>query len=268
MAIAPMEEVEGILERTLTKVGRHVGLVVLSAGLLGLSSCAGVLGAIEDRLPPPHEVAEGMLFSYHAPAARQATLAGNFNNWGGTQGGGRYDPSIDPMSDPDGDGTWTIVKPLPPGRYQYKFVIDGGVRWEQDPSNPDTATEGGFENSLIIVPPTVSYEVERVTGTVIGGEGGAFDREDAERPGTVEIAIEADLPGASEVCIAGEFNNWDPHETPLEKGEDGVFRAALELSPGRYEYKFVVDGAWVEDPANPDTIPDPYGGVNSLLTVE
>ncbi len=66
--------------------------------------------------------------------------------------------------------------PLPPGRYQYKYVIDGGVRWEQDPNNPDKATEGGIENSLIVVPPSVSYDYEIVTGTVIG-EGGGFDRE-------------------------------------------------------------------------------------------
>ena len=129
-------------------------------------------------LPPPSEVNDGIQFRYHAPSARQVTLAGNFNNWGGTQGGGRYDSSIDPMSDPDGDGTWTIVVPLPPGRYQYKYVIDDGIRWEQDPNNPDKATEGGIENSLIVVPPTVSYEHDVVTGTVIG-EGGGFDKDTA-----------------------------------------------------------------------------------------
>jgi hypothetical protein len=41
--------------------------------------------------------------------------------------------------------------PLKPGRYQYKYVIDWGVRWELDPNNPLTAVEGGFTNSLLIV---------------------------------------------------------------------------------------------------------------------
>ncbi len=247
----------------------RVLLGVTVAGLaVVLSSCAAVLGAIEDRLPPPHEVRDGILFQYYAPSARQVTLAGNFNNWGGTQGGGRYDPSIDPMSDRDGDGIWTIVVPLPPGRYQYKFVIDGGVRWEQDPSNPDKAWEGGFENSLIVVPPTVSYRYETVTGTVIGETGGGFEPEASAEAPASEVEIEVEFPGADEVYIAGEFNNWDPKSTPLTKADDGIFHVTLDLAPGTYEYKFVVDGAWMEDPGNPNTVPDPYGGVNSVLTVE
>jgi 1,4-alpha-glucan branching enzyme len=106
---------------------------------------------IRDRLPPPHPVEGGILFQYEAPSARYVNLAGTFNDWGGTATIGRFDPNIDPMSDPDGDGIWTIIKNLPPGRYQYKFVIDHGVRWERDPNNPGTDQEGGFTNSLLIV---------------------------------------------------------------------------------------------------------------------
>ncbi len=246
------------------------------AAALAMSSCAGSLNWIQDRLPPPHEVDEGILFRYQAPSARLVTLAGNFNNWGGTQGGGRYDPSIDPMRDDDGDGVWTIVVPLPPGRYQYKYVIDGGVRWEQDPSNPDKASEGGIENSMVVVAPTVSYEYDIITGTVIGEsiafglvkrEKGIFDAS----PPTVTpegMEFEVDFPNASAVFLAGSFNDWDPNAMPLTKGEDGLWRAALELAPGSYVYKFVVDGTWVEDPGNPETIDDGYGGVNSVLTIE
>jgi 1,4-alpha-glucan branching enzyme len=256
----------------LTRHPSHRAAIALAGALaaLALTSCAGTFDWIEDRLPPPTEVGDGMLFRYHAPSARQVTLAGNFNNWGGTQGGGRYDPSIDPMHDPDGDGTWTIVVPLPPGRYQYKFVIDGGVRWEQDPNNPDKAFEGGIENSLIVIPPGVEYDYEVVTGTVIG-EGRGFTREvtgatDAEA--AEDIVIEVDFPEAKSVSLAGTFNNWDPNADPMEKGEDGLWRTTLELAPGEYQYKFVVDGTWIEDPANPDAVDDGYGGVNSVLTVD
>ncbi len=55
------------------------------------------------------------------------------------------------MTDEDQDGIWQIYKDLRPGRYQYKYVIDHGVRWVLDPSNPDQGEEGGFVNSLIIV---------------------------------------------------------------------------------------------------------------------
>jgi 1,4-alpha-glucan branching enzyme len=259
--------VTAFTERT---VGAPAALALILAATLLLPSCAGVLSVIEDRLPPPYEVKDGMLFSYQAPSARQVTLAGNFNNWGGTQGGGRYDASIDPMSDEDGDGIWTISVPLPPGRYQYKFVIDGGVRWERDPSNPDTDWEGGIENSLIIVPPGVRYEVERVTGTVIGGGQAAFARDrgeaDAEEEAEpVDVTFEFAGDGG-QIEVAGEFNNWEP--VALTKGEDGVYRITIPILPGTYEYKFVVDGTWIEDPENPETVPDPYGGKNSVLTVE
>lgn len=248
--------------------------ISLAVGVIALSSCAATFEWIEDRLDPPHEVEGGMLFSYFAPASRQVTLAGNFNNWGGTQGGGRYDASIDPMEDPDGDGIWTVVMPLPPGRYQYKFVIDGGIRWEQDPSNPDTAWEGGFENSLIIVPPTVKYDHEIVTGTVIG-EGAAFDRSATEEraaeevaEGSVEVVFEVDFPDAGTVQLAGTFTNWDPNVYTLARGEDGLWRVEVSLDPGTHLYKFVVDGTWIEDPANPETVDDGHGGVNSVIIVE
>lgn len=194
------------------------------------------------------------------------TLAGNFNNWGGTEGGGRYDPTIDPMTDDDGDGIWTIVKPLAPGRYQYKFVIDNGVRWELDPSNANTGEEGGFTNSLVIVPESVSYKYEVVTGTVLSGTRTA--RKAAPEGREQEVEFELDAPMAGEVCLAGEFNEWSPTADPMEKGADGIWRITLSLKPGRYEYKFVVDGDYIEDPNNPDTVPDPFSGQNSVLTVE
>lgn len=246
---------------------KRVRLIVpalLVALALALSSCAGVLSVIEDRLPPPHEVEGGFSFDYYAPSARQITLAGNFNNWGGTEGGGRYDPVIDPMSDPDGDGIWSIVVPLPPGRYQYKFVIDGGLRWERDPNNPDVAYEGGFENSVVLVPPSISYDPERVTGTVISGEDTAVE----SSAQAVEVSFALDMPNAGEVSVAGAFNNWDANTDPMVLGDDGLWRATLEIRPGTYEYKFVVDGTWIEDPLNPEFVEDPYGGKNSILTVE
>jgi len=252
--------------------GRFVALVLVAAAATTLVSCAGVLSAIEDRLPPPSEVDGGILFRYYAPSARQVTVAGNFNNWGGTQGGGRYDPAIDPMGDSDNDGVWSIVMPLPPGRYQYKYVVDGGVKWERDPNNPDTAYEGGIENSLLIVAPGVRYDYEVVTGTRIAGETVRETNEAvsevAGEAGAIEVALEFEAPDARKVFVAGEFNQWNPDSDEMTKGDDGVFRITLELEPGTYEYKFVVDGTWVEDPGNPDSAPDPYGGANSILTVE
>ncbi|MFO7914072.1 MAG: glycogen-binding domain-containing protein [Candidatus Krumholzibacteriales bacterium] len=129
-------------------------VILLSASLLALSLTVGgclLTRIIRNRIPPPHRVEGGILFQYEAPSAKYINLAGSFNSWCGTEGSGRFDPTIDPMSDEDGDGIWTIVKDLKPGRYQYKFVIDHAVRWELDPNNPNTIQDGDFTNSLLIV---------------------------------------------------------------------------------------------------------------------
>jgi len=244
-----------------------VVLVILVVAGCVAGGCSTISKSIRNRLPPPHEVEGGILFAYEAPAARMVTLAGSFNNWAGTKGGGRYDSSIDPMGDEDGDGVWTVVKSLPPGRYQYKFVIDNGVRWETDPSNPNTGVESGQTNSLVIVPENVKYRYEVVTGTVLGGEAPAVTRAPAGSKAEGST-LQLDLPNATQVFAVGQFNEWSQTKTPLEKGQDGIWRVTLKLKPGKYEYKFYADGQWLEDPTNPDKVPDPYGGNNSVLTVE
>ncbi|UCF77787.1 MAG: hypothetical protein JSW03_06650 [Candidatus Eiseniibacteriota bacterium] len=239
----------------------RLNLVVLLVLCLSfsLSSCA-VLRAIKTRLPKPHPSPKGILFQYDAPAARQVNLAGNFNNWGGTQGGGRFDPNIDPMV-PDANGIWKIYIPLPPGRYQYKFVIDQ-VRWEQDPNNPDKAWEAGFENSMVVVPEGVKYDVPFLSI--------ASSLDDVSRPRSarkVEVEFFLEAPDAKKVYLAGGFNDWSADEDRMEKDEQGVWRIKILLSPGRHEYRFVVDGNWIEDPQNPNTVGNPYGGVNSVIEV-
>ena len=85
---------------------------------------------------------------------------------------------------------------------------------------------------------------------------------------TVEEGIEFTYtdPYAASVNLAGIFNNWSTNETPLVMGEDGVWRVVMPLGPGRYEYKFVVNGTeWVADPDNP-RVSGSYG--NSELIVD
>jgi serine protease AprX len=74
--------------------------------------------------------------------------------------------------------------------------------------------------------------------------------------------------GASSVAVAGDFNRWIP--VPLHPVEEGSWRIDLPSPPeGRYLYKLLVDGArWSADPGNGVREPDPYGGVNSVLTVK
>lgn len=73
---------------------------------------------------------------------------------------------------------------------------------------------------------------------------------------------------AREVCVAGSFNEWQPTATPMISLGDGKWKKELMLPPDRYEYRFLVDGQWVDDPAAKETLPNPFGGLNAVLIVE
>ena len=55
-------------------------------------------------------------------------------------------------------------------------------------------------------------------------------------------------PQAKKVSVAGSFNNWKANKLLAKKDTKGNWAVAARLKPGRYEYKFVVDGNWVTDP--------------------
>ncbi len=71
---------------------------------------------------------------------------------------------------------------------------------------------------------------------------------------------------AHEVQLAGDFNDWMPHTTPMKKvGKD--FEVVLKLDPGRYRYRVVVDGRWSHDKSNPEIETNQYGEWNSIVSV-
>jgi hypothetical protein len=73
--------------------------------------------------------------------------------------------------------------------------------------------------------------------------------------------------GARHVSVAGTFNDWKPQQTPLQQDGNGAWEIALSLRPGDYEYRFVVDGEWTDDPLCCHHVPNPFGGVNAVLHV-
>ena len=87
-----------------------------------------------------------------------------------------------------------------------------------------------------------------------------------------EVVIEYRDPGAADVRIAGDFNGWVPdrdvESTIRQEGETRVWRKVLHLVPGTYAYRYVVDGEWREDPANPHRSATPMGASNSVLVVQ
>ena len=75
-------------------------------------------------------------------------------------------------------------------------------------------------------------------------------------------------PGATNVYVAGEFNAWDTQALPMKKGEDGIWRSKVKLLSGRYEYKLFADNAWVEDLPNSETVLNPFGTKNFVISVK
>lgn len=73
--------------------------------------------------------------------------------------------------------------------------------------------------------------------------------------------------GAHRMQIAGDFNDWNPGRTPMMRIDDETFQVKLPLQPGRYSYRFVVDGHWRNDPANHRTELNPYGELNNVVEV-
>ncbi|MDZ8056111.1 MAG: alpha-amylase family glycosyl hydrolase [Aulosira sp. ZfuVER01] len=58
-------------------------------------------------------------------------------------------------------------------------------------------------------------------------------------------------------ALIGSFSDWQ--EIPMEKGEDGYFRTAVELEDGVYEYKFrVQSNSWFLEPEQWVDVTDPY----------
>lgn len=95
---------------------------------------------------------------------------------------------------------------------------------------------------------------------------------------TSEIAKEigCSAPDAKKVFLAGTFNDWSESSTPMAKGKDGNWTTSLHLSPGHYEYKFVIDGKWCCRPGCDDRafagchecVPNSFGTMNRVLEIK
>lgn len=74
-------------------------------------------------------------------------------------------------------------------------------------------------------------------------------------------------PHAKAVYLAGTFNHWEPARTLLHHDKHGHWKIELVLQPGRYEYRFVVDGQWIDDPRAREKATNEFGGCNSVLVI-
>lgn len=74
--------------------------------------------------------------------------------------------------------------------------------------------------------------------------------------------------GTKSVQIAGDFNGWRPEPLRLKDCPEGpLWQKTVALVPGSYQYKYLVDGQWLPDPANATTVDNSFGSINSLIIV-
>lgn len=75
-------------------------------------------------------------------------------------------------------------------------------------------------------------------------------------------------PKAKRVSLSGSFNNWDTKALTAKKDTLGNWAVKTTLSPGKHEYKFFVDGGWINDPNCKSTVFNAFGSQNSVIEVK
>lgn len=149
-------------------------------------------------------------------------LAGSFNGWSTSQ-----------LLMDKTDSGWVASVKLKPGRYSYKYVVDG--QWMRDPYNfqRQDDTYGGY-NSIVFC---FNY-----TFILYG------------------------YPKAKNVFLVGSFNDWKEDQLKMFKTSRG-WVLPLYLREGMHAYKYIVDGEWILDPNNPMKRPDEDGHMNSWVGI-
>lgn len=149
-----------------------------------------------------------------------------------------------------------VATPEMPAKAVGKSSPSGtGTQPEHAPKAPATSAR----RETLLSPPAksasneeIDRKIERIYG--VRQEGDA-------------VIFRSHSTDASEIQVAGDFNDWMPHATPMRRLADGDFEARLKLPKGRYRYRLVVDGRWSHDYHNPIVETNEYGELNSVVEV-
>ncbi len=176
-----------------------------------------------------------------------------------------YSPRVAPVSQPVDSGVSPVSQAVSPvGVAPVSQPVKAPVGPTFQPVGPDgvgpvfqPVSLSTPEPAADLEPASAFYErVDRQIEAVYGV------RQNGE-----EVIFRARHPEAAEIQLAGDFNDWMPHTTPMRRLADGDFEARLRLPRGRYRYRLVIDGRWSHDPHNPASEMNDYGEVNSIAEV-
>jgi len=81
------------------------------------------------------------------------------------------------------------------------------------------------------------------------------------------VALRTRVGEASDVVLTGDFTDWSKDRIRLTKSTDGEWTGAVELAPGEYQYRLLVDGEWRDDPSAQARVPNQFGSTNCILKV-
>jgi|SRR6218665_2144086 len=149
-------------------------------------------------------------------------LAGSFNEW-----------SPDLLTMKKTDSGWVANVKLGPGKYWYKFIVDG--HWITDPDNSLNENDG------------------------LGNVNSVFFR-------TNHLFQLNGFSNARKVYLAGSFNNWEERSLAMLQTNDG-WQLPVYLAEGTHTYRFIVDGKWLVDPDNPQKLPNEFNDFNSVIRI-
>ncbi|WP_299229072.1 hypothetical protein [uncultured Psychroserpens sp.] len=169
------------------------------------------------------------------------SVSGEFNNWS------KYDWKMTKID----ENTYQLRKPLSQFKdeysWEFKFVINNTYWAEPTKDDPNIANATKNGEDLHV------YNLKMYTGAY------------PDNDGNVRFRLRG-FEGASKVIVAGTFNKWNEHLFKMYKIENG-WELKLQVKPGEYEYRFIVDGRWMEDPTNPDKVLNEFGEYNSFISV-
>lgn len=148
------------------------------------------------------------------------------------------------------NGIYVLTYPLQEGisYLEYRIVADG--LWMPDPENNNvTVDSGGLTLSCFIVPEK---------------EG------PPESPQNDHGVLTFHYFGApnQKVYLYGDFNDWDPFMYRMKEGAGASYKYTIRLSPGKYRYKFIVEGTAMADPLNDNKVIDIFGQTASVFTID
>lgn len=185
---------------------------------------------------------EGNRISFDELTVENVVVSGEFNNWS------KFDWKMTKVD----DDTYQLKKPLSKFEgeftWQFKFIINNEYWAEPNKDISNITDAKGTNGEHLNV-----YNLKM------------YPKAYPDENGNVRFRLRG-YDNAENVIVAGSFNKWNEHLFKLYKIDKG-WELKVQMKPGEYEYRFIVDGQWMEDPSNPDKVRNEFNEYNSHINV-